>query len=154
MNTQLQLLVKKESLMSRAVGGNSWLGPLAILGKRPLELILDGESQSLLPSSTPYVFDLTPGVHTMQIIDPKKKRKQKENKKTAVMVGAMFGLAAGAAGGGSGLLGALSGADAAKGMVGSVSEDGTVELTLAEGDILKLSCRANKKGIVNVKPMK
>ena len=44
MKTQIIVEVKKESVYSREIGGSSWLGPLAALGKRPIEMALDGKT--------------------------------------------------------------------------------------------------------------
>lgn len=154
MKTQIIVKVKKESVYSREIGGSSWLGPFAALGKRPIEMVLDGKTYELEPTKEAYVFDVEPGVHTLLFHDPRQGRKNKNNKFNAAVVGAIWGFAAGAATGGSGLAGLLLGESVGKSFSGEVREDGTLELTMGEGDVIGMVCQATSKGEIKVKPMK
>lgn len=154
MKTQIIVKVKGESIWSRYFGGSIWLGPFAVLGKRPIEMILDGKTQELEAVKEPYVFEIEPGVHTLKFHDPKQARKQKNKKFTGAVVGATYGFAIGAAGGGSALGGLALGKEVGESFTGAVRDDGTLELTMGEGDVIGLKCRATSKGVIKVKPMK
>lgn len=149
MKTQLSVLVKKESLYSRMVG--KWqLGPFSFFGARPVEIILDGEVHSVKPSASPYVFDLTPGTHTVRFHDPKQENKRAFSRFNAAFQGTVWGFAIGGATGGSASLGALLGGNVGKSMQGTIHEDGTLEVTVGDGDLLKLQCKNTRKGVVKV----
>ena len=150
MKTQLSVIVKKESLYSRMIGKWTW-GPLSFFGSRPMELYLDGKVYSMNPSGKAYEYDLAPGTHMIRFHDPKQDQKRAFSRFNASFQGAVWGFAAAGATGGSTLLGAILGEKVGSSMRGAVHEDGTLEVTMQDGDVLKLECRSNSKGVVKVK---
>lgn len=147
MKTQISILVKNESLLSRFM---SFLWFINIFKRMPVNVwIDDGEAAPtvLKASKTPYLIDVEPGYHQILFTDPRAKNKQAFGAVTGAFVGGAFGLAAG-----DGLFGAAAGADAFAG--GSTVRDNVVECTLNEGDVLKLSAKPKRNGSVKVKILK
>lgn len=149
MKTQLSVLVKSESMMGKA-NAHRFLGPFALLTKSTMVLIIDGETHELKENKKPYIFDLEPGKHVIQFLDPKKDRKEAARNLDKLVAGAMIG-GIGALGGNAWL--AFEGSDV-DWMFGKVTEDGAAEINLREGDILKLSCKGTGKGVPKVKVLK
>lgn len=149
MKTQISVLVKAESMMGKS-NAHRMLGPLALLTKSSVILVLDGEEHELKESKTPYVFDVTPGRHVLQFVDPMKDKKDRaralDNLFTSATVG-IVGLL-----GGAGWLGFEAG-DFSDLFTG-VTEDGAVEVNLGAGDIIKLACKGTGKGIPKVTVLK
>lgn len=145
MKTQVSILVKNDSLYSRAM---TFLWFINIFKKMSVNVQIDnGQVQALKANDEPYVFDLEPGAHTIVFTDPKAKSKARSR----AMTGALLGMAATGAAGGSMLAGAAMGAEAG---AGNTIREGVAEFTLADGDIFKLSCQNTRKGGVKVKQIK
>jgi hypothetical protein len=144
MKTQVHLYVKNESFWTRFSGGGLWF--INIFRKLPVDVAIDGNKVRYKPQNEPYVIDVTPGEHVIEGRDPRAATK-KANK---ALTGAIFGASAMGAGGGSMLLGAMMGADAAS---SNVTKVGLCGVKLNDGDIIKLSCRANKKGAIVFKQL-
>jgi hypothetical protein len=147
MKTQISILVKNESLLSRFM---SLLWFINIFKRMSVNVWIDDDSvapQVLKARKEPYVFDVEPGYHAILVTDPRAKGKQAFNAITGALVGGSFGLAAG-----DGFSGAMMGADAFGG--GSQVHDSGVECTLNEGDILKLSVKPKHNGSVKIKILK
>lgn len=147
MKTQISVLVKNESLLSRFM---SFLWFINIFKRMSVNVLIDsteGTPQKLKASKTPYVFDVEPGYHYAVFTDPRAGSKQAFKAVTGAFVGGAFGLAAG-----DGLYGAASGAEAFAG--GSTVRDGVLECQLNEGDLLKVSVKPKHNGSVKVKILK
>ncbi len=143
MKTQLQVLVKDESFLSKC---QSTVWFVSIFKKSKIYLELDGEAKELKASKEPYVFDLNPGTHYLLVSDPKAKSKRRKRAVTGAIVGATFGMMAGNVD-----TMVSFGSDMAGTFAGNVGEDGSVEFTVDEGDIIKISCKATLKGGVKIK---
>lgn len=147
MKTQISILVKNESLLSRFM---SFLWFINIFKRMPVNLWIDdmnGNPNVLKAHRNPYIVDIEPGYHQLMFTDPRAKNKQAFRAVTGAFVGGAFGLAAG-----DGLFGAAAGAEAFAG--GSTVRDNIVECTLNEGDLLKLSVKPKRNGSVKVKILK
>lgn len=146
MKTQVQLYVKNETFYTRFFGGGLWF--INIFRKLPLDIKLDGaQAQRLTPKDEPYVFDLAPGQHYMEGTDPRARTKKMDKALTgAILGGTMMG-----AGGGSMLAGAMLGADAT---FSNVERTGMCAVDLKDGDVIKISCQATRKGTVIFKVVK
>lgn len=146
MKTQISILVKNESLLSRFM---SFMWFINIFKKMPVNVWIDDDSKQptvLKANKEPYLFDVEPGYHAILVTDPRAKSKQAFKAVTGAIVGGSFGLAAG-----DGLGGAAAGADM---FSGSVVRDGVVECNLNEGDLLKISVKPKNNGSVKVKILK
>lgn len=139
MKTQVHLYVKNETLWTRFFGGGLWF--INVFRKLPVDIAVDGKKERLKPKEDPYVYDLAPGEHVIEGRDPRALTKKADK----ALTGAFLGAAALGAGSGSMSLGALIGADAA---MDNVVRTGGCRLTLKDGDIIKLSCQADRKGAV------
>ena len=139
MKTQVQLYVKNETLYTRFFGGGLWF--INIFRKLPIDIAIDGDKKRYKPQNEPYVIDLEPGVHVIEGRDPRALTKKADK----ALTGALLGAAAVGAGGGSMLAGAMIGADAAS---SNVTRTGTCGVELKDGDIIKISCQANRKGAI------
>jgi len=149
MKTQLSLFVKAESVAAKYTRGmNPFAGGGFAMFKNPgVLMILDGQQQELKPNKTPYLFDITPGTHTLRLEDPESNTKRMGKKFTAGFISATMGLANGS------LTQAFVFANAASASsFNKVYEDGTMEFTIGDGDILKLNCQATAKGVVKILP--
>ena len=146
MKTQVSILVKNESLFSRAM---TLLWFINIFKKMPVDVYIDSEDnkQTLKPSKEPYLIDLEPGQHEILFADPKAKQKAVSQ----ALTGAILGASMAGAGGGSMLGGAAMGYDSA--YDGTV-RNGVVRFTLNEGDTLKLRVKNKRNGSVKVKVLK
>lgn len=142
MKTQLSILVKNETFYTRFFGGGLWF--INIFKKLPLDVVLDGNKQRLKAAAEPYVFDVTPGEHSLQVIDPRARTKKRDK----ALTGAIFGAAAVGAAGGPMTLGAALGASGIR-----AGQDGLAELYIEEGATLKISCQATRNGDVNIKQL-
>ena len=147
MKTQISILVKNESLLSRFM--SLWWF-INIFKRMSVNVWIDDGDVApvvLKANKEPYVFDVEPGYHAILVTDPRAKSKQAFKAVTGAFIGGSFGLAAG-----DGLGGALAGAEFAGG--GSVINDNVVECNLNEGDILRLSVKPKNNGSVKVKILK
>lgn len=145
MNTQISILVKNESFVSRLFSTT-----FGIFRKMPVDIVIDDPNaapQRLKASKEPYLIDLAPGNHQILFTDPRAKKKARSK----AIVGAMMGAAAGAAYGGSIFGGAAAGADA---FSGASAKDGVLSFSLQEGDVLKVSAQPKRNGSVKVKILK
>lgn len=144
MKTQISVLVKGETMMGKMTKNVVWF--VGLVTKSKVLLVLDGKEHELEESKDPYVFDVEPGQHQIQFVDPKKANKdfmKGVNKATAGVLGF-------AVGGGSFTL-----AESAASLVpGSEIEGGAANIMLNEGDILKLSCQNTGSGVPKVKVLK
>lgn len=149
MNTQLSLLVKPESVASKYARGSNLLagGGFAMFKNPGVMMILDGGQQILKPNKKPYIFNIAPGQHTLRLIDPESNTKKMGKKMTAGLLSATFGLA-----NGSLAQAFVFGNASAASSFNTVYEDGTMDFTIGEGDILKLNCQATVKGVVRILP--
>lgn len=148
MKTQISILVKNESLISRFF---SLLWFINIFKKMSVNVWIDDDSVApkvLKASSEPYLFDVEPGHHAILVTDPRAKGKQAMRAVTGAFVGGSFGLAGG---GSSALAGAAAGADLFN---GSTVRDSVVECNLNEGDLLKISVKPKNNGSVKIKILK
>lgn len=144
MKTQVHLYVKNETLYTRFFGGGLWF--INLFRKLPLEITVKGETKKLKPQAEPYVYDFEPGTYEILGRDPRQGTKKADR----ALTGAIFGAAAAVAGGGSIIAGAQMGADAVR---DNVFREGGCRFTLNDGDILRVSCQATKKGGVVFKKM-
>ena len=141
MQTQLSILVKKETLMSRM---QSFLWFITIFKKTGVEVSIDGGPAQLLPAKKePYLFDLTPGTHEVTFVDPRAAGKQAYGKFTNLFLGFIFSVSTD---------GAIGMSDFDNG--GTTVRDGYLQCNLVEGDLLKVSARGDRKGGVKVKILK
>jgi hypothetical protein len=146
MKTQISILVKNESLVSRFF---SFLWFINIFKKMSVNVWIDDDSvpaKVLKANKEPYLFDEEPGYHAILVTDPRAKSKQAMRAVTGAFVGGSFGLAAG-----DGLGGLAAGADL---FSGSTVRDGVVECDLKEGDVLKISVKPKNNGSVKIKLLK
>ena len=147
MKTQVTVLVKNATLYSRLTGSLLWF--IDIFRKMPVNLSIDGaEPVRLKASKTPYVFDVTPGVHQFVFTDPKAKGKRRNK----ALVGAILGASLEGAAGGSMVGGGID-------AFNSVNNSGTnyenvANITIDEGAVLEFWCRPTRKGSVKVKEVK
>lgn len=143
MSANLSILVKNESAWVRA-GGILWL--FRLFQKSKMRVVIDGVTQELVAQEEPYSFSIAPGVeHTVNFIDPRGKAKRRGKAFGTAVIGAAMGL--GATGSGLGMVsGALIGTTA---FSGKRTKEGYL-FTVAEGDTLRLSCKATGKGEVKV----
>lgn len=139
MTTQLHLYVKNESFWTRLSVSGLWF--INIFRKLPIDIAVDGNKVRYKPQDEPYVIDLAPGRHIIEGRDPRAFTKKADK----ALTGAIMGAAGMAAGGGSIISGAVIGANAAS---SNVTRSGACEVELNDGDIIKLSCQANKKGAI------
>lgn len=150
MKTQISVLVKAESMISKG-NSNRFLGPFALLTKSKVIMVLDGKEHELVENKTPYVFDVEPGEHQIQFIDPKKANKDFARSVDKVFTGTV-GAIVGAAGG------SLAAADVLSdvGTLFDIGEikGGAANILMREGDVLKLSCKGNSSGIPKVTVLK
>lgn len=131
MKTQLSILVKKESLYSRSYGG-----PLLLpIGGNSVNVVVDGQTYELKASKKPHLIDVMPGVHTVRFLDPRGPKKLARAKFANIMTLNLFKW--------SGDLAAAVGGDSS-----------TFEVTMQDGDIIKLSCKAIYRGIVKANILK
>lgn len=146
MKTQLSVLVKNESIVSRFF---SLMWIINIFKKMPVDMYIDSETnvQRLKSSSTPYLIDMEPGQHEILFKDPRAGGKALFN----AAVGATLGAAVGAAGGGSFLGGAAIGGSAA---MDNTVRNGVLSCTLNDGDVLCISAQPKRNGSVKVKILK
>ena len=147
MNTQISILVKNEPLLSRFM---SFLWFINIFKRMPVNVwIDDGDVPPVVlkASKEPYIFNVDPGYHVIQVTDPRAGSKKAFRAVTGAFMGGAFGLAAG-----DGLGGMLMGADMAAG--GSRINDSCVECNLNHGDLLKISVRPKSNGSVKIKILK
>ena len=106
----------------------------------------DSAPQIIVPDKKPYIFDVTPGTHTIYFKDEKQKGKKM-----------IRGLAVGAAtaglglGAGLGLEAATAGYSIGK---GNTDYDSMLDITVNEGDIVKLSVKTTNSGKVKIKQLK
>lgn len=141
MRTQLSILVKKETLMSRM---QSFLWFITIFKKTAVEVSIDGGApQLLLANKDPYVFDVAPGYHEVTFVDPRAGGKQAYGKFTNLFLGFIFAVSTD---------GAIGASDFDDG--GSTVRDGYLQCNLVEGDLLRVSARGTRKGGVKVKILK
>ena len=138
MNTQISVLFK------RGFGqNNTKLFMLDLREKIKLQ-IDDSAPQIIVPDKKPYIFDVTPGTHTIYFKDEKRKKM-------------IRGLAVGAAtaglglGAGLGLEAATAGYSIGK---GNTDYDSMLDITVNEGDIVKLSVKTTNSGKVKIKQLK
>lgn len=146
MKTQISILVKNESLVSRFF---SFLWFINIFKKMSVNVWIDDDkvpAKVLKANKEPYLFDVEPGYHQILVTDPRAKSKQAMRAVTGAFVGGSFGLAAG-----DGLGGMAAGADL---FSGSTIRDGVVECELKEGDVLKISVKPKNNGNVKIKLLK
>ena len=151
MKTQLSIVVKNESLLSRAY---SLLWFINIFKKMSVNVWIDQDpdrvktpTHVLKANQDPYEFDLAPGEHIVYFSDPRAGGKAAIRAVTGALVGASF---AGGAGG-SMLAGASVGADIGAGNSVGV---GYASFLLQEGDVFKISAKPTRKGGVKVKQIK
>ena len=141
MKTQLSILVKKETLMSRM---QSFFWFITIFKKTAVEVSIDGAPAQLLPArKTPYLFDVGPGAHEVTFVDPRAGGKQAYGKFTNLFLGFIFAVSTD---------GAIGMSDFDNG--GATVRDGYLQCNLVEGDLLKVSARGDRKGGVKVKILK
>ena len=140
MKTQISILVKNESLYAKC---KSFLWFVNIFQKSKMIVMIDGKENILKASKTPYVFDVTPGYHSIQFKDKREGSKRSFDKFTKGFTGFAIGLGGGAS----------TAMDMAATFTSSGIniQDNLVEIQLQDGDILKLSCKADRKGRVKVK---
>lgn len=144
MKTQISVLVKGETMMGKMTKNVVWF--VGLVTKSKVLMVLDGKEHELEESKDPYVFDVEPGQHQIQFVDPKKANKdfmKGVNKATAGVLGFVVG-------GGS----FTFAEDFASLVPGSEIEGGAANIMLNEGDILKLSCQNTGIGIPKVKVLK
>ena len=147
MQTQISILVKNESILSRFM---SFLWFINIFKRMPVNVwIDDGDVPPVVlkASKEPYIFNVDPGYHIIQVTDPRAGRKQAFRAFTGAFVGGAFGLAAG-----DGLGGMVAGAELGGG--GSRINDSCVECNLGPGDLLKISVKPKNNGSVKIKILK
>lgn len=143
MKTQISILVKKETLMSRM---QSFLWFITIFKKTAVSVCVDGDTANtmLLPArKEPYLIDVTPGTHEVVFSDPRAAGKHAYNKFTNLFLGWIFALSTD---------GAIGVSDFDNG--GNTIRDGYLQCNLVEGDLLKVSARGTYKGGVKVKILK
>ncbi|MCD7818152.1 MAG: hypothetical protein LUH07_03770 [Lachnospiraceae bacterium] len=143
MKTQVSVLVKNESIVSRFF---TFLWFVNIFKKMPVDMHIDTEAnvQRLKASSQPYLIDVEPGSHQILFTDPRAKTKATFSAVTGAVVGAAFSAGAG----GSVLGGAALGADAVS---DNTVRNGVVSCHLNEGDVLELMVKPKRNGSVKVK---
>lgn len=139
MKTQVHLYVKNETLWTRFFGGGIWF--VNIFRKLPVDVAIDGNQVRYKPQSEPYIIDVTPGTHVIEGYDPRSRTK----KASKAITGAVLGATLMGAGGGSIIEGAVMGADSVS---SNETTTGMCNINLNDGDILKISCQANRKGVV------
>lgn len=144
MQTQVSILVKNESIVSRFF---SFLWFINIFKKMPVDVYIDSENnkQTLKARREPYVFDLEPGQHIIVFADPRAKSKAAFGAVTGALLGGTFNMAAGGS--------FFGGAADAYSFDGTV-RNGCIDFTLQEGDLLKLSAKPKRNGSVKVKKLK
>lgn len=145
MKAQIHLYVKNESFGTRFFGGGLWF--INIFRKLPIDIAIDGNKVRYKPQDEPYVIDLAPGQHMIEGRDPRALTKKADK----ALTGAIMGAAGMGANGGSMIAGAVIGASAAS---SNVTRTGACAVELNDGDIIKISCQANKKGAIVFKTVK
>ena len=143
MKTQISILVKKETLMSRM---QSFFWFITIFQKTGVQVCVDGDTANtmLLPArKEPYLIDVTPGHHEVTFVDPRAGGKQAYGKFTNLFLGFIFSVSTD---------GAINASDFDNG--GSTVRDGYLECNLVEGDVLRVSARGTRKGGVKIKILK
>lgn len=143
MKTQISILVKNESLLSRFY---SFLWFINIFKKMSVAVCIDGDEanvQVLKARKEPYLIDVTPGYHELVISDPRAGNKQAFKAFTGLVVGGISAIAT------DGALGVSDFTDS-----GSTVRDGFVQCNLVEGDLLRISAKPKHNGSVKVKILK
>lgn len=142
MSAVIKIIVKNESIFVKA---SSLIGTIRIFQKSKMKFVLDGETHVLKAQNEAYTFEVTPGQHEIDFIDPRAKSKRRGKKFGSAVLGGAMGL--GVTGSGWGALGgALEGIS----LSGS-KKGGTAQIiTLNDGDEIWLSCKADGKGVVKV----
>lgn len=140
MKTQVAIFVKNWNIVSRLCS-LCWF--VNIFRHMPMDIIIDGKAKRVNARKTAYVFDLTPGEHEIMFKDTALWQKEVFNKMTFGLLGA--GMAGGV--GGSFIGGAAIGANS----VGKTEYDNGVVLSLNEGDLIKLSAKAKRSGMIKIK---
>lgn len=155
--TQISITVQKESFYSQLkwkVFRHPFLWIFYIFKKsKEMSVCIDKGSEkerhyALEPNNNPYFLDLEPGYHEILFEDPN--AVDKANAGKVFKLGVALGLGAFTAGaGGSGLeaASAVMSSQSAKLRVG----DGIIAFTIQEEEILKVSCKATRKGSVKIK---
>ena len=146
MKTQISILVKNESLLSRFM---SFLWFINIFKKMSVNVWIDddsGKPHVLTAREKPYVVNVAPGHHDLLFTDPRAKSKQAFKMATGAFAGFAFGLGAGA-----GMAGAAAGADL---FSGAQIRDGVVSCNLNEGDRLNIMVKPKHNGSIKIKILK
>lgn len=131
MNTQISILVKRtfsDNFMNK------------------VEMQIDNKSSQILKASgKPYIFDITPGNHTLYFNDKRQGFKKNIRKAYGCLFGLGIGLASGVSGFGESF-GNLFG--------GNKEYNSQIDISVNEGDIVKLSVKTTNSGKVKIKQLK
>ena len=120
------------------MGDGFWRGFVAVDEEEP---------QLLKASKNPYEFTVNAGHHTVVTLDPKKEGKQSNWKLVGGFMGATFGMANGNIY--TTMMGGESGSNFVSDMISAGAS--TMEFDLAEGDVIKIQCKATLTGKVTMK---
>ena len=155
MSAKIRILVKDTSMYSKVMGNSvadNFFHPIrsykAMYEKYKLLVAVDEEEPQLLKASkNPYEFTVNAGHHTVVTLDPKKEGKQSNWKLVGGFMGATFGMANGNIY--TTMMGGESGSNFVSDMISAGAS--TMEFVLAEGDVIKIQCKATLTGKVTMK---
>ena len=136
MGALIYVTVKKENPFTK----------VGVFTRSKIKVVIDEQNYLFKARKEPYAVEVTAGQHTIDFIDPKAKAKRRRKKVGLALAGGAMGFGAGGSGWGA-AIGALDGAS----LVGKKTKDSTAQLIeIAENQVLKFSCKANRKGMVKV----
>ena len=143
MKTQVSILVKNESLFSRAM---TLMWFVNIFKKMSVDVYIDSmeNKMTLKAQNEPYLIDVEPGQHEIMFMDPKAGSKAVSRGITGAFLGA--GIMGGA--GGSLLGGAMMGYESAS---NTSVKDNVISFALNEGDLMEISVQCKSNGSVKLK---
>ncbi len=142
MKTQISILVRNEFILTKATSSLWWF--VKIFQKSKMLVTIDGKTQKLAASKTPYIFEVEPGQHNIRFEDPCLKGKSFNRKMVGLFLGFGFGLAAD---GSSAIGGAYEGYESFRLDI----KEGVVNCELQDGDTLQVSCKAKANGKIKIK---
>lgn len=135
----IEITVKDENFLLKFFS-LTWI--IRIFTKSTTLFVLDRVKHPLKARKEPYAFSVEPGKHSIQFIDPREKSKRRTRAFTGAVWGGMFGAATG--------LGGLSGTVAGAMLANGTNDDGSTNVSMADGYKLCLTCKPNRKGTVTV----
>ncbi len=146
MNAQISIQVKNENWISRCMSIYMSFG---LFVKAKVNMFIDSNDANpivLKANKKPYLFDLEPGAHSIAFTAKSRAGTDK------LIGGVMMGMIGMGAGGYGAAVGAKIGSDFTSGLMGHTRvQDNRIDVTLNEGDILRIRIQPKRNGAVKIK---